>query len=51
MTSPSGLTVDGVPIPQEIEAAGSEAIAQHLGTAPAAPDSPENPPHADEGAE
>jgi hypothetical protein len=53
MPSPSGLTVDGVPIPQEIEGAGGAAIADylldHLPSAAPQPDAA--PPTTAEGAE
>lgn len=55
--TPSGLTVDGVAVPADIEAAGPDAIAAHLAGAPApasvpsVPESAENPPTDDEGVE
>lgn len=55
---PSGLTVNGVAVPAHIEAAGPDAIMAHLAGAPAVsapvpsvPESAENPPTDDEGAE
>jgi hypothetical protein len=49
---PSGLTVDGVSVPQSVEGEGHEAVAAFIaGTVPVAPESPANPPTHAEGDE
>ena len=48
--TPSGFSVDGIPVPLAIEAEGGAAILAHLAGNPA-PATPANPPHVDEGAE
>lgn len=56
---PSGLTVDGVRVPQAIEAEGGEAVTMYVleqlalaaETAPAVVETAPNPPTFDEGAE
>jgi hypothetical protein len=59
-SEPSGLTVDGIRVPQTVEAEGAEAVeayvAAHRGDGSAAvvdtaPASPANPPTLAEGAE
>jgi hypothetical protein len=54
---PSGLTINGVAVPMDVESAGPDAIAAHVAAAtspapvPSVPESAENPPTDDEGAE